>query len=110
MINITIIGNLGGDTEMKYTPGGDPVTSFSVASNDGSGDKKTTTWYKVSVWGKQAEACHQYLKKGSLVAVVASRLKVSPYLSKQDGQPAASIEVTASNVRFLDSKDKEVPF
>lgn len=108
MISMTIIGNLGGEPELKFMPDGTPITNFSMASNDGSGDKKTTTWYRVAVWGKQAEPCNQYLHKGSLVAVTTSRLKASTYQSKA-GSQEVSLEVTADRVRFLDSKKDDEP-
>jgi primosomal replication protein N len=71
---IILVGNLGKDPEMRYTPGGQPVTSFSVASNrrytDSGGQMvEETIWFRISVWGKQAEACKQYLVKGRQVLV-----------------------------------------
>jgi len=71
---IIIIGNLGKDPEMRYSPNGSAVTSFSLASNrtykgnDGQ-QVKETTWFRITVWGNQAESCNQYLKKGSKVLV-----------------------------------------
>ena len=110
MYHKTIItGNLGRDPEMRYTPGGDPVTSFSVAA---SNKKDETVWFRVSVWGKQAESCSQYLKKGSKV-LVEGALKAddsgNPRIwHKDDGTAAASFELTAHNVRFLSGKDDGV--
>ena len=71
---IIIVGNLGKDPEMRYTPSGQAVTSFSVASNrswtDSNGQKQTEViWFRISAWGKQAEICNQYLKKGSKVLI-----------------------------------------
>ncbi|MBI5829108.1 MAG: single-stranded DNA-binding protein, partial [Chloroflexi bacterium] len=71
---LVIVGNLGKDPEMRYAPNGDAVTNLSVATNRKYNDKagqlvKETTWFRVSVWGKQAEACNQYLKRGSAVLV-----------------------------------------
>ncbi len=110
---VILIGNLGRDPEMRYTPSGQPVTSFSVASNrsytDNSGQKvDETIWFRVTAWGKQAEICNQYLRKGSKV-LVEGRLTPDknggPRIwTKQDGTPGASFEVTASTVRFLSSK------
>ena len=120
---IIIIGNLGRDPEQRYTPSGQAVTNFSVASNrtytkDGQKTKKTT-WFRVTVWGKQAESCNEYLQKGSKV-LIEGRLNPdesgSPRIwNKQDGTPATSYEVTANVVRFLDSRqdtggDESVPF
>ena len=71
---IIIVGNLGRDPEMRYTPSGQAVTNFNVATNrqytasDGS-QVKETIWFRVSSWGKQAETCNQFLKKGSKVLV-----------------------------------------
>ena len=92
----TIIGHLGRDPEMRYMPNGDPVTSFSVATsrqwNDRNGQKvKETTWFRVSVFGKQAETVNQYLHKGSLV-LVEGRLRVDP----KTGGPAYILHPTAS--------------
>lgn len=107
---IIIVGNLGRDPEMRYTPSGKPVTSFSVASsrsyNNPSGEKvDETIWFRVTAWDRQAEICSQYLHKGSKV-LVEGRLTPDknggPRIwTKQDGTTAASFEVTASTVRFL---------
>ena len=108
---IMLIGNLGRDPEMRYTPSGQAVTSFSVAvdesytANDGQ-KMKRTIWVKVSAWGKQAETCNQYLHKGSKVLIegrlTPDQATGGPRIwNRQDGTPGASYEVTASTVRFL---------
>ena len=79
---IIIVGNLGKDPEMRYTPSGQAVTSFSVATSrqytGQNGQKvKETIWFRVSAWGKQAETCNQYLRKGSKV-LVEGRLTPDP--------------------------------
>ena len=107
---ITIVGNLGNEPIMKYTPDGKAVTTFSVAA---SNKKDETTWFRVSVWGNQAESCNQYLHKGSKV-LVECRLKPDtnggPRLFKRtDGTMGASFEVHADYVRFLDSKSEAEP-
>ncbi|MDX9863321.1 MAG: single-stranded DNA-binding protein [Anaerolineaceae bacterium] len=110
---IIIVGNLGRDPEMRYTPSGQAVTNFSLASNrtytgkDGQRVKETI-WFRITVWGKQAESCNNYLQKGGKV-LVEGRLNPdengSPRIwNRQDGTPAASFEVTANTVRFLDSR------
>jgi single-strand DNA-binding protein len=105
---LIIIGNLGSNPEMRFTPNGDPVTTFSVATSRKYGEKDETTWFRVSVWGKQAESCNQYLHKGSKV-LVEGRLKAEPpVFQKKDGTWASSYEVTAENVRFLSGKDEPV--
>jgi single-strand DNA-binding protein len=99
---------------MRYTPSGQAVTSFSVAVNDdytgANGEKiKRTIWYRVSAWGKQGEACNQYLKKGSKV-LVEGRLTADPATggprvwTGKDGSPRASFELNAQTVRFLSSR------
>ena len=105
---LIIIGNLGSNPEQRFTPSGDPVTTFSVATSRKYGEKDETTWFRVSVWGKQAESCNQYLHKGSKV-LVEGRLKAEPpVFQKKDGTWASSYEVTAENVRFLSGKDEPV--
>src|SRR3990170_2534670 len=69
---VILVGNLGRDPEMRYTPSGQAVTNLNVATNrtytDNAGNQvKQTVWFRVSVWGKQAEAAHQYLRKGRQV-------------------------------------------
>jgi single-strand DNA-binding protein len=113
--SIQIIGNLGKNPEMRYTPSGQAVTSFTVAANRSftKDDKqvKETTWFRVSAWGKTAEACNQYLMKGSLV-FVEGRLTPDPETggpriwTNKDGTPAASFEINAQNVRFLSKVEK----
>lgn len=113
---LIIVGNLGRDPEMRYTPSGQPVTSFSVAtSRQYTGNNgqlvKETIWFKITAWGKQAEVCNQYLKKGSKV-LVEGRLTPDPNTgspriwTRQDGTAGSSFEVTASTVRFLSSRDE----
>lgn len=103
-----IVGNLGADPEMRYTPSGTPVTNLRVAvnrrwTNAEGQQQEETTWYRVAVWGKQAEACNQYLSKGRQVLVEGERIQASPYLNRE-GQPAASLELTARSVRFLGTR------
>ena len=102
--NTIIVGNLGRDPEMRYTPSGVPVTSFSVAVNrrwtgqDGQQQEKTT-WFRVTAWRKLAELCNEYLSKGQRV-LVEGIVDASAWTG-QDGQPRATLELTARNVRFL---------
>jgi single-strand DNA-binding protein len=111
---ILIVGNVGRDPEMRYTPSGQAVTSFSVATNrqytNNNGETiKETIWFRVSAWGKQAEICNQYLKKGSKVLVegrlTPDKESGGPRVwTAQDGTPKASYEITAATVRFLSSR------
>jgi len=111
---LIIVGNVGKDPEMRYTPSGQAVTSFSVATNrqytGSSGEQvKETVWFRVTTWGKQAEVCNQYVKKGMKVLVegrlTPDKATGGPRVwNRNDGTPAASFEVTASTVRFLSSR------
>jgi single-strand DNA-binding protein len=115
---LTIIGNLGRDPEMRYTPSGQAVTTLNVATtrkwagNDGK-QHEETMWIRVSVWGKQAETCNQYLSKGSKVFVegrlngqtLADGKTVEPRVwTDQGGTHRASYEMTASEVKFLSGR------
>ena len=107
-----IVGHLGRDPEMRYTPSGSPVTSFSVATNrrwtDQNGQtQEKTTWFRVTAWGKLAELCNQYLSKGRMV-LVEGDVEASAWTA-QDGEARASLELTARNVRFLGGKDLAGP-
>ena len=108
---ITIAGNVGKDAEMRYTPNGKAVASFNVATNsqytNNNGEViKETTWFRVTTWGKQAEICNQYVKKGMKVLVVG-KLTADPATggpriwSAQDGSPHTAFEINADTVRFL---------
>ena len=111
---IIIAGNVGKDPEMRYTPSGQAVTSFSVATNrqytSGNGEQvKETIWFRVTTWGKQAEVCNTYVKKGMKVLVegrlTPDKATGGPKIwTKQDGTAGASYEVSAATVRFLSGK------
>lgn len=106
---LIIIGNLGRDPEMRYSVEGKPVTNFSVATSREYNGEKETTWFRVSVFGKQAESCNQYLEKGSKVLVEGrlspDKVTGSPKVwTKKDGSCGSSYEMTAENVRFLTSR------
>jgi single-strand DNA-binding protein len=111
---IIIVGNLGRDPEMRYTPSGQAVTNLNVATNrqytDSNGQPvKETIWFRVSVWGRTAETCSQYLRKGSKV-LVEGRLVPDPgtggprIYNRQDGTTGSSFEVSANTVRFLSGR------
>lgn len=114
---LIFVGNLGRDPEMRYTPSGQAVTNFSVATNrrytDSNGQQvDETTWFRVSVWGNQAEAVNQYLQQGSRV-LVDGRLRPDPETggpriwTRNDGTPGASFEVTAFRVVFLSTRAED---
>ena len=102
---ITLIGNLGNDPEMRYTPSGVAVASFSLAVNkswttEGGEKQDRTTWFRVTCWRKQAEIVSQYLGKGKQVMVVGEVEEARAFTDKS-GNQRASLEVTATTVRFL---------
>jgi len=102
---VMIIGNLGSEPEMRFTPNGNPVTSFSVATNwvytTSEGERKQETeWFTVVAWNKLAEQCNQFLTKGRLV-YAEGRLHTRTW-EGQDGQKHYRTEIIASRVTFLD--------
>jgi single-strand DNA-binding protein len=106
---VMIIGNLGRDPEMRYTPSGKPVTSFSVAVSRSwvkpEGERtETTDWFNVVAWGRLAEICSQYLTKGSLV-YVEGRLETRSW-EADNGQKHYRTEVVASDVNILDRRGR----
>ena len=114
---IVILGNLGGDPEMRYMPDGTAVTNFSVATSRRWNDRQTgqpvdeTTWFRVSVWGRRAEVANQYLQKGSRV-LVEGRLRPDPATggprlwTGQDGTVRASYEINATDFSFASGRDE----
>ncbi len=114
---IIIVGHVGGDPEMRYTPNGQAVTNFSVAANrrytasDGQRVDETT-WFRVAAWGRQAETCNQYLRRGGRVLVEGrlnpDRQSGGPRLfQRQDGSWGASYEVVAQSVQFLSTRSED---
>lgn len=107
MLKATIIGNLGGDPEMRYSAGGAPFLRFNVASNyrtrsaEGEWQDKTE-WVRVTVFGQRAETLQTYLKKGSRV-YVEGRLEARPWTDQQ-GQVRPGLEVMANDVEFMSSR------
>ena len=102
---VTVIGNLGSEPEMRFTPSGRPVTSFRVATNwrytTPEGERREETeWFTVVAWGRLAEQCNQFLTKGRLV-YVEGRLRMHTW-EGQDGQRRARNEIVADRVKFLD--------
>ena len=106
---ITLIGHLGADPEMRYTQDGTPVTSFRIAVNrrrraqDGT-TQEETVWFGVSAWERQAELCNQYLTKGQRVLVVGEIREPRIYTDRE-GNTRASLDVRARTVRFLSPRD-----
>ena len=104
---VTIIGNVGNDPEMRFTPNGKPVTSFSVATNwvytTPEGERKQETeWFNVVAWNRLAEQCNQFLGKGRLV-YAEGRIHTRNW-EGQDSKQHTRIEVIANRVVFLDRR------
>lgn len=108
--NQILIGNLGGDPELRYTKNQSAVCNFSIATSekwkDSNGEQQEeTNWHRIVVWGKQAEACEKYLSKGSQVYVEGTTKHRK--WEDDDGNQRVTTEVHARNVRFLTSRNTE---
>ena len=106
MNKIIVIGNLGRDPEMRYTPNGATVTSFSVASSrrytTNGEQREETEWFNCSAWGRLAETCNSYLTKGQQV-YVEGRLRSRTYQGN-DGQMRVSLDVFVTEMQMLGSR------
>ena len=100
--SISILGNTGRDVELRYTPQGTPVASFSIASNTvrntAQGHQKKTDWFNVSAFGRQAETLAKYLSKGNQI-LVRGKLTFNPWLSR-DGEARVSADVVLQDFEF----------
>lgn len=103
---VILVGNLTRQPEIKYLPSGTSVGNFGIATNRKYGEDKQETYFgEVTVWGKMAEICSQYLEKGSKV-LIEGRLTTEKYESQ--GEQKQKTRIIAESVRFLDSKKKDV--
>ena len=106
---VILLGNVGSDPELKYTTNGAGVSNFSVATNETWMDKNTnerqerTEWHRIVAWGRLAEICNQYLKKGSKV-YIEGRLQTRSW-EGQDGQKRYTTEIVAGEMQMLDSRE-----
>jgi single-strand DNA-binding protein len=111
LCKVMIIGNLGADPEMRYTPNGRPVTQFNVAVNQSTKNQQTgewveaTDWFRVSVWGDRAERAAENLRKGNRV-FVEGRFKTREFEGR-DGQKRTSLEITADSVVNLEKRNRD---
>ncbi|MBC8098850.1 MAG: single-stranded DNA-binding protein [Armatimonadetes bacterium] len=101
---ITIVGNVGRDPELRYLQNGVAVCDFSVAVNkrfktSGGEQRDETTWFRVTCWRQLAETVKQYVTKGKQVLIIGE-IKATAYLDKA-GQPASTLEITAETLKFL---------
>ncbi|MFZ1701109.1 MAG: single-stranded DNA-binding protein [Pyrinomonadaceae bacterium] len=106
---IILVGNLGRDPELRYTPQGTAVCSFSMATNEKRRDKSgefqnTATWFKVTLWGNQAETASKYLAKGRPV-YIEGRLRIEEWTDR-DGNNRQSLEVNGTDMQFLGGSDR----
>ena len=107
---IILVGNLGRDPELRYTPQGTPVCSFTLATNERRKDRAgenqdVTTWFRVTLWGRQAETASQYLSKGRPV-YIEGRLRVEEWTDK-DGKQRHTLEVHATDMQFIGGRGDE---
>jgi single-strand DNA-binding protein len=106
---IIIVGNLGRDPELRYTPQGTAVCSFSLATNEKRKDRagefqSITTWFRVTLWGKQAENANKFLTKGNPV-YIEGRLRTEEWTDR-DGKARTSLEVQATDMQFIGSRNE----
>lgn len=106
--SISLIGNVGRDAEMSYTPQGIAVCKFSIAVNKvygkGENRKERTTWFRVTVWRDYAEVAAQYIRKGMRILVVGE-VNATAYIDKQ-GKAQATLEVTCDLFKMLDRREE----
>lgn len=102
MNRVILMGSLGKDPEIRQTKAGDPVASFSVATNKSYGGNKTTTWHQIVCFKKTAELAEKYLTKGSKV-LIEGEISYSEYEDKNKVKKQKT-EIIASNIQFVDSK------
>ena len=103
---IIIVGNLGRDPELRYTPQGTAVCNFSMATTEKRRDKSgefqdVTTWFRVTLWDKKAEVAAKYLQKGKSV-YIEGRLKIDEWTDR-DGKERYTLDVTATDMQFIGS-------
>jgi single-strand DNA-binding protein len=99
MFIVQIAGHLGKDPEVRFTPSGQKVTSFTLATNHRKGKEDVTIWVRVTVWGDRLDKVISYLKKGSAVVVIGKMNPPSSYVDKE-GKTQTSLEVTAEMIEF----------
>ena len=106
-----IIGHLGQDPELRYTPAGKAVANFSIATSENWTDKdgekhQNTEWHNIVIWGRMAENAKEYLSKGSPVYIEGA-LKTSSWEDKESGQKRYKTEIVAQRMQFLGSRSSQ---
>ena len=104
---VILVGRLGRDPETRYTGGGQAVANFSVATDESYKDRngerqKRTEWHRITAWGKLAEICQQYLKKGTMV-YIEGRIQSREWQDKE-GQKRTSFDIVANTMKMLSSR------
>lgn len=99
MNQILIAGHLGADPEVRFTSGGQKVTTLRVACNSRKSGKDETIWWKVTAWGEQFDKLISYLKKGSPL-MVSGELPKPEIFTDREGKPQISMNITANNIMF----------
>ncbi len=107
---VILVGNLGKDPELRYTPQGTPVCNFTMATNERRKDKNGemqdhTLWFRINIWGRQAETASQYLTKGRSV-YIEGRLRVDEWTDR-DGKARYTLEVHATDMQFIGGRAEE---
>ena len=108
---VILVGRLGKDPEIRSTPGGTSVAKFSLATDDRYTDKngekqERTEWHNITAWGKLAEICGQYLKKGKLI-YIEGKIRTDSWDDKETGQKRYRTEIVADTMQMLDRKGDE---
>ena len=107
MNKITATGRIAADAEVRFTPSGDPVASFRIASDVGFGDKKTTNWFSCQVWGKRGESLAPHLIKGTPVTVFGT-LTLREWNDKE-GQKRLSPDIRIDEIELQGGKKDSEP-
>ena len=105
---LIIVGNVGQEPEMRYTPNGTPVCNFSVAVNrtwrNAAGEQQQkVTWYRIQAWQRQAEVCSEHVKKGDRLFIISDTIDVVVWNSR-DGKAQGNIQLVPRVIRFLTPK------
>lgn len=106
MAKVTLIAHLGRDPETKYLPDGTAVCTFSVATSRKRKDQETTLWWRISVFGRSAEACQQYLVKGAQV-FIEGEPRVNEYTDRS-GEKRWQLECVASDIQFIGARTTDI--
>ena len=102
---ITLLGRVGADAQLRYTQNGRPVLGWSLAVSVGWGDREKTLWFRCSFWGDRGIKLEQYIKKGTILLVVGELAEPSVWTGK-DGSPRANLDVTVREVKLVGGRSQ----